>query len=338
MDAIAKNLTVTEIANLCGTSKSTVSRVLNKDPNVSEKTRLKIQKIIKDVGYHPSLHASVLSGGKTRCIMAIASHMANGFFADVINGLSQMVSSRDHWLMCSFGASPKEYIDVWTNLSQQKICDGVVLIAPPREIFDVSPSMCQYPAVICACSGQNQSMDWASVSSVTVNNYAAFTELLSRIWARGIRKIAHVAGYQEVYDAKERLRAYRDFASRMKMPEQIIQVGLAFDEAYARVSSWLEVCQEIPEAFVAFNDSSAAGTLMALKNKNIKFPLVTGCDGEYIAKLLSFPTIRQNASDLGRHAGRLLLERLEWKSDKGEYFPSHQVLPMEIVGFSEISH
>ncbi len=47
-------LTIKDIARLSGVGKSTVSRVLNQDPKVSDKTRAKVEKIIAEQGFLPS--------------------------------------------------------------------------------------------------------------------------------------------------------------------------------------------------------------------------------------------------------------------------------------------
>jgi DNA-binding LacI/PurR family transcriptional regulator len=55
-----RHLTLEEIARLSGVSKSTVSRVINQQPNVSHDVRQRVQAVIQDTGYQPNLAAQTL--------------------------------------------------------------------------------------------------------------------------------------------------------------------------------------------------------------------------------------------------------------------------------------
>jgi len=57
-----------EIARLAGVSRSTVSRVINNYPNVPEKTRERVMKVIREYNYEPNQSARVLAGKKTNTI------------------------------------------------------------------------------------------------------------------------------------------------------------------------------------------------------------------------------------------------------------------------------
>ena len=59
---MSKNYTINDIADLCKVGKSTVSRVLNHDPKVSEETRQKIQSIIDQIGFQPNRSARAMRG------------------------------------------------------------------------------------------------------------------------------------------------------------------------------------------------------------------------------------------------------------------------------------
>ena len=75
-------LTIIDIANLAGVSKSTVSRVINNDKHVSNKTRKKVLKIINEMGYVPDDIARSLITKKTYTIGLIIPDIMNPFYSE----------------------------------------------------------------------------------------------------------------------------------------------------------------------------------------------------------------------------------------------------------------
>ena len=62
---MVKRTTIKDIAKAAGVNHTTVSRVINNDPSISDKTKKKILKIIKKMKYFPNTAARSLAGGKT---------------------------------------------------------------------------------------------------------------------------------------------------------------------------------------------------------------------------------------------------------------------------------
>ena len=76
-----------EIARLAGVSTATVSRVINNDRRVRERTRLRVQQIIDDNAYVQNMNARNLRVSHSRAIGFLISNFANPFFLDVYAGL-----------------------------------------------------------------------------------------------------------------------------------------------------------------------------------------------------------------------------------------------------------
>src|SRR5574341_2407430 len=82
-----------EIAKLSGVSRSTVSRVVNNDPNVGEATRERVLKIIQQANYHPNVAARGLAAGRTRILglvipMGVSALFTDPYFPLLIQGVS----------------------------------------------------------------------------------------------------------------------------------------------------------------------------------------------------------------------------------------------------------
>jgi LacI family transcriptional regulator len=97
-------LTLEDIAQMSGVSRSTVSRVINGDPNVSEQTRTKVLDLIQDIGFQPNLAARGLAVGRTRVIglvipTGLTSIFSDPYFPLLIQGVSSACNARGYSVM-----------------------------------------------------------------------------------------------------------------------------------------------------------------------------------------------------------------------------------------------
>jgi len=95
---------IEQIAELSGVSRSTVSRVLNADPNVKESTRARVADVIERMNYHPNMVARRLASGRTHIIglvipTGVAALFTDPFFPNLIQGAASVCSARDYSVM-----------------------------------------------------------------------------------------------------------------------------------------------------------------------------------------------------------------------------------------------
>lgn len=333
MKSDKKRLTLRQIAQLARTSKSTVSRVLTNHPSVSPSTRMRIEAAIRKHGYHPNIFARGLAGGRTGLIATLATEINSGFFAEVLKGVNQVVKQNGGHVMSSFAHDNSDYIHLWQSLSEEGRADGIILIAPPAEILaePYSPEE-QPPTVLCACRPGRNSKGWDRASSVTVGNQQGMTELLQHLAERGCRHVAYVAGPRNVFDAEERLTGVKMFAAlRPGFTLDILQGGQDREQGYQTILDYMSKRPGPPDAFVAFNDSTAFGVLQALKEIGVAVPAqarVTGCDDEDAAAAVGLTTLHMNMVGLGQEAARLLYRQLG--NREGMQPAEHVVIDMQV--------
>ena len=79
-------VTLADVASVAGVSKMTVSKVVNKQPGISEATRQRVMQIIEDLGYtaHPSARA--LAGGRTNTLGIVVPSIGPQYISEVVRG------------------------------------------------------------------------------------------------------------------------------------------------------------------------------------------------------------------------------------------------------------
>src|SRR5690242_19925500 len=90
-----------DIARDLGVSVVTVSKVLRNHSDISQQTRERVLRRIKELNYRPNLAARALVTGRTHSIGLIVPDLVHPFFAEVAKGLSRVLRKRDYSLMIS---------------------------------------------------------------------------------------------------------------------------------------------------------------------------------------------------------------------------------------------
>jgi DNA-binding LacI/PurR family transcriptional regulator len=80
-------MTLEEVARRAGVSSATVSRVLNNAGKVRPTTRKRVLEAVRELRYHPNVHAKALAGAKSRTLGMIVSNLKNPYFVDIFGSL-----------------------------------------------------------------------------------------------------------------------------------------------------------------------------------------------------------------------------------------------------------
>ena len=85
-------ITIHEVAKAANVSISTVSRVMNQSDSVSEETRKKVLKEIRELGYLPNASAKKAARKSVKLIGALFPDISNNVFGRILQGLNSIVS------------------------------------------------------------------------------------------------------------------------------------------------------------------------------------------------------------------------------------------------------
>lgn len=307
------SLTLEDIARLSGASRSTVSRVINGDENVSPATRQRVLDAIQQHNYQPNQAARRLAAGRANTLgLVIAARVGATFndpyFSQVIQGVSNACNQQDFSLM--FWLSDLEHERrILRQVANNNLVDGVIV---SFTLFDdpivETLARGQLPFVII---GHHPN---PAINSVDLDHRQAAFLATHHLLEHGCRRIANISGPRTQIAGQDRLQGFRQALSEAGLFDNRLVVEGDFGEA-SGYHAMQKLLPQKPDAVFAANDMMAAGAYRAIYETGLKIPgdiAVLGFDDIPLAAQLQPPltTIRQPLHRLGQLAVERLIEIL----------------------------
>ena len=160
-------MTIKDVAKNCGVSVSTVSRVLNQHPDVSEEVRQRILDEVERSGYIPNNSARDLVKSRSDAIGVVVRGTGNLFFASVLKTVSDEIERYGYTMVLHFISSDADEVKAGAILEREKKLQGLLFLGGR---FDYTPSelsVIGIPFVCCSytnCFGDLNEKDYSSVS------------------------------------------------------------------------------------------------------------------------------------------------------------------------------
>jgi LacI family transcriptional regulator len=279
-----KKITIKDIASIAGVSVSTVSRVLNNDPEVSEKTKKRVKKIIYENNYHPSMLARGMVSKKTKMVAIVVSDITNPYFNQFVSYIDAELIKKGYTLslfdtQTANSYSHKEDINTEINIFrqiQENNFEAVLLLGGLIDYSNINPD---YQAALNILSMQvplfvvgRQTIDSLhqpqNIFFVARDQKWATQLLVSYLAQKGYERIAFVGGTPGVWVTQVRTETFRQVLSshRLEIDEKrIINNNFYANSGYEAVTRFINENIEF-DAIVAINDRVAQGALRALKD------------------------------------------------------------------------
>ena len=325
--------TIKEIAKLAGVSRSTVSRVINHDPNVSEQTRRKVQAIIDELGYQPNPVARSLISGRTHVLglvipMTYSNMFTDPFFGLLAQGISSTCTANNYTLMLWL-IEPDYEKRVNDNILNNRLIDGMILAS--NMIKDPLIEGLIARNVPLVQIGRN---NYPDISSVDADNIYGAMTAVRYLLSIGRKNLATVTGNMDLYSGRDRLTGFQQELQEHNLP--ICQDRIVFGD-YTEIGAYEQTKLLIKQAsfdglFVA-SDIMSFGTLQALQEAGLRVPedvaLVSFDDIPAAARHKpALTTVRQPIHQMGAIAAQTLIDQLDSKHSL-----THRriILPTELI-------
>ncbi|WBB57172.1 LacI family DNA-binding transcriptional regulator [Verrucosispora sp. WMMD573] len=331
--------TLDAVAARAGVGRGTVSRVVNGSPQVSPEARAAVQQAIAELGYVPNRAARALVTQRTDSVALVVSEsgeriFAEPFFAGIVRGISSALLETPLQLWLAMAQSPLERERVEHHLTNQHI-DGVLLLSLHDD--DPLPTLLEERGLPTVLGGRPARMlhpEAQPASFVDVNNAGGARQAVEYLAGRGRRRIATIAGPQDMGAGLARLSGYRDAVRTAGFgvnPDLIAYGDFSEESGAAAMRGLLERCPDLDAVFVAA-DLMAFGAMRTLREAGRRVPqdvAVVGFGDEPIARQANPPltSVFQPVEEMGRQMARLLVDRI--RGD--ELATPHVVLDTQFV-------
>ena len=295
---------------------STVSRVINDNPAISQETKTKVLQVISEMKYQPNLIARSLVRKKTRSFAIIAPDL-HPHVLPILKGIADtcrrfnyalMLFSTDYW--ADEGLSCSEIVKNW-------LVDGVLIynVAYHKDLPDNVKELQKegVPLVFI-----NKYLGTKKANNVSIDNADAVYQAVGHLVNLGHRRIGMLNGGLLSVDGVGRSEAYKDALKKFELEYDGNIVGNAnffFSEAYEEMKRIL--CYPAkPTAMVCANDEMATGAVRAIEDKGLRVPqdmAVVGFDDWDGARFFKpgLTTLRFPLEDIGGKAIELMMKTID---------------------------
>jgi DNA-binding LacI/PurR family transcriptional regulator len=295
--------------------RGTVSRVVNGSPRVSAEAREAVLAAIDELGYVPNRAARTLVTRRTDTVALVVAESEQRifdepFFAGIIRGISPELNDTGLQLLLALARSPEEYARLENYLTGQHV-DGVLLTSLHGD--DPLPAKLEAGGVPTVLGGRPPGL--TPVSYVDVDNRDGARQAVEHLLRRGRRRIATIAGPQDMGVGVDRLAGYREALAGAGLPELVVYGDFSEASGVAAAAELLELDPELDAVFAA-DDPMALGAMRVLKKRGRRIPedvAVIGFEDSASAPIADPPltTVHQSVEEMGRRMARLLISRIQ---------------------------
>ncbi|GAB6189276.1 LacI family DNA-binding transcriptional regulator [Marinitoga arctica] len=315
-----------EISKKIGVSISTISRVINGYDNVSEKTRNKVLKALKEYHYQ-------LPQIEKRKLHYLVGILVPNLWGNHYNIISEAIASEltkygyDSFVTSTYQLLNKE-IEILEQFFSRR-ADGVIVCTTKNDDAHIEKLVKSAIPVVAVDRMESE----IKVDTVGIDNYHSSYMGIKYLFKKGHKNILFVQGDKEIYSARIRKKAVLDFSKKYNINLKILESNFEFDGGYKPVKEYLIRNKKDFTAIFFSNDQMALGGMKAIYESGYVIPediSILGFDDDKYSKYLypSLTTIRQPRDDMGKIAAQLIIDRI---TGKGSKVKRKILLPTEII-------
>ena len=312
-------VTINDVARASDTSKKTVSRVLNNEPNVRDSVRERVLSAVAELNYRPLTSARSLATNRSFMIGLLYDNLSPSYIMEVQAGVLEACEDKQYSMMVQpLVSTAPDFVEHVEDILSRHRPDGLIL----------TPPITDHPQLL-ECLRKND-LPFASIAphhpegciGVILREREAAAAMVEHLVSLGHRRIAHILGDPKHGAGVWRLAGYRDGLKRAGLkedPTYMIQGRFSFESGVAAARQLLAL-RPRPTAIFAADDDMAIGAIWAASEAGVSVPgdiSICGFDDTTIATQVWPPltTIHQPVREMGRRATEELLLRVQGKGD-----------------------
>ena len=334
---MATKPTIQDIADRAGVGRSTVSRVLNDHPYVSEEVRTRVQRAMEELDYRPSFSARHMRTNRSQLIGFIADEVATAPYAgDIIRGAQDAAWERGFILLTVSAGTNFKIAHAAVEAMLEREVEGIIYSAMYHHVVHLPPAITSVPTVLADCFVPDR-----SVASVVPDEFNAGQEASEYLLRAGHQRIGFInvnTLESGIPAAIGRLEGYKAALEAYDIPfdDNLVRFGDGTPASGYAYTLDLLTLRHRPTAIFCGNDRMAMGAYDALRENGVRIPddmAMIGFDNqEIIAAALRPPltTMQLPHYQMGQWAVEYLLRVIDEPESRKDAALQH-MLPCPLV-------
>ena len=319
MENLKERVTIYEVAKASGVSLATVSRVINHQGNVTEKTKAKVEATIQRLGYKPSGLAQALATNKSTNIGVIIPRANYVYISQVLNGIAEVAKEKGFAISLFLTShSKQDAISVVEKVITSHV-DGAIIFDDELEEEDIQEITSYYvPSIVI-----NNKVEGERCGCIVFG----YEHNLRRVLTEKLAKDKDITPvFLHVHNAGRLLaRTEKAFVSVCKDLDRKYAVLNVDDSSSRTYEDFLEYFKKYKSGyFIAYRDSIAAAISNAATDSGLKVPQdveVVSLIGTKYANITR-PTLSSfdiNMQDVGKRSMYMLMDLMKGELEKKTY-------------------
>ncbi len=326
-------MTIKDLSAQTGYSVGTISRVMNNQPNVSEKARRVILKAAEESGFQLNANAKQLKQQQGSSILVVVKGISNELFSSLLEAIQSRINQTNYPLVVDYIDENDNEVRRALQLCREKKPRGVLFLGGNRKNFLEDFHNITLPCVLV--TNDASGLPFENLSSVSSDDTLAARMAIEHLVNLGHRKIAVIGGdrdisYTTILRYKGCMEAFQNRDIHFNEQLDYETARFSYADGYRAATQLLMRGREFTALF-AMADVMAIGAIRALRDAGKRVPedvSVMGLDGLNIGEytIPKLATICQAVEALAERSLALLLRNIEEKT-----CASYETVPVRLA-------
>lgn len=329
-----KKITISDIANALGISKTTVSRAISGKGRIGSGTKDKVMDYVEKNNYEPNMMAKALanqkySGNQRTYNLAVVwpddySAMEIPFFQKLIVGIAEIAANYGYDIMLTMAA--EDNITGLKRIVENHKVDGAILT---RTLVDDVPAVYLkergVPFVVVG------STDYQDILWIDNDNYDACVELVEYLLGKGLTRLALIGGSKNHIITRTRFKAFRDAHEKigLKIDEGIVYLDI--ENTQKLDDAIKDIFKKDVEGIVCMDDGFVGEVLAKCSEVGVRIPedikVASFYDSTFLENSIpSVTSLRFNDRNLGAVTASALIRSIEGETVSSQRLKNHEIM------------
>ncbi len=318
MKSKGKKITIYEVANRAGVAISTVSRVINNSPNVSQRTKDKVNEAIDVLNFRPQVSARKLASQQPQMLAIAVPSFTTPYYTEILKGVKDQIQDMDLDIVI-YNTGSKNPTEGVENFFDRGTADAVITIS--IDITENVHHLLQSSEIPIILIGSTH----PEYNFFELNNRMGGFLAGEHLIKQGYQRLGMIKPIVTTKPSKEREMGFVEALREFKMPvdpklfvtgQSQKHAGFTEEAGYEAIFEY-DRMGNFPDAIFCANDTQAIGAYHALNKLGIRIPEdigLMGYDNIKFTKYLDLTTIDQKMYTVGVQAMQRLSEMIKSNS------------------------